>query len=294
STLIQPANYRLVVSDESGDVLLNKEYVLAGLAVGQVMQLYENLSLEGVAAGNYEAVGTLTDDDGDVLASDRQAFTVSISSIRAVEGEVQARAASVYQGDPQTCDFTLRNISSEAIQNLTVINTRLDVDNQAELHRDTRTVSLQPGETTTFSDVFGTAGFNLTRHACALQVEENGEQRDVDTAIFQMVEPPISLEATLSLSGKPRLLVLTDKQQDTCTAVDWLTLRAEFPKPLSASTLVSVKALNSLFFTLDLEASTPQAFTDLLDNNIGTDVNVAVTSLSREAVEVRVSGSALL
>lgn len=294
STLIQPANYRLVVSDESGDVLLNKEYVLAGLAVGQVMQLYENLSLEGVTSGNYEAVGTLTDDDGDVLASDRQAFTVSISSIRAVEGEVQARAASVYQGDPQTCDFTLRNISSEAIQNLTVINTRLDVDNQAELHRDTRTVSLQPGETTTFSDVFGTAGFNLTRHACALQVEENGEQRDVDTAIFQMVEPPISLEATLSLSGKPRLLVLTDKQQDTCTAVDWLTLRAEFPKPLSASTLVSVKALNSLFFTLDLEASTPQAFTDFLDSNIGTDVNVAVTSLSREAVEVRVSGSALL
>jgi hypothetical protein len=32
-TLIQPANYRLVVSDESGDVLLNKEYVLAGLAM---------------------------------------------------------------------------------------------------------------------------------------------------------------------------------------------------------------------------------------------------------------------
>jgi len=294
STLIQPANYRLIVSDESGNVLLNKEYALSGLAIGQVMQLYENLSLEGVSAGNYEVVGTLVDDDGDVLASDRQAFTISISAIRAVDGEVQVRSANVYQGDPQTCDFTLRNISSEAIQNLTVINTRLDVDNQGELHRDTRTVSLQPGGTITFSDVFGTAGFNLTRHACALQVEENGEQRDIDNAVFQIEEPPISLQTTLSVSGKSRLLVLADKPQDTCTAVDWLTLRAEFPKPLSASTLVSVKALNSLFFTLDLEASTPQAFTDLLDSNIRADMNVAVTSLTREAVEVRVSGSALL
>ena len=98
---------------------------------------------------------------------------------------------------------------------MTVTRTRLDVDNRETLATESASVTLSGDEPLTFTDSFSTAGRTLTRHACALSASLDGEVRELDQALFQIKEKPLSIETGLYASDAPRLLVLADPVRST-------------------------------------------------------------------------------
>ncbi|ASK33342.1 hypothetical protein CEK62_02560 [Alcanivorax sp. N3-2A] len=294
STPISTPRYRLVVAGPGGQVVFSEETVLESLSIGQVMALPDRLELDDVPGGDYTVTGTLFSSNDQVLARDQAGFSVASNPLRALQGGVSVEAESVFLGHTQSCHSRLRNTSEQVLNGIGVRRLRLDLDNQLELADESATVTLAPGEERTFTDTFSTAGFNLTRHACMLQVTSGSERLDIGNATFQVIEPPVSLETGLSLSGGPRLLVLADNEVSTCMAVKSLTLEATFADTLSPYALVYAKVLGRHFQVEDLESATPRFFTEPVDGHAGREVNLTLKNLDRETLSLRVEGKGLV
>ncbi len=283
-----------MVAGPDGQVVLSEETRLSGLAIGQVLTLPDRFALADLPVGDYAVTGTLFASNDQVLARDQAGFSVTADPLRALQGGVSVEAESVFLGDAQSCHFRLRNSGDQVLEDIGVRRARVDLDNQLELADEAATVTLAPGEERTFTDTFSTAGFNLTRHACVLQVTHGGESRDLGNATFQITEPPVSLETSLGLSGGPRLLVLADKEVSTCMAVGTLTLEAVFPETLSPFALVHAKVLGRHFRIEDMESATPRFFDGPVNHGDGRDVDLTLMDLDRERLTVRLQGEGLV
>ena len=294
STPVVSLRYRLVVADPGGQVVLSDETALEGLAIGQVLMLPGRLTLDDFPVGDYLVTGTLFSSNDQVVARDQARFLVSADPLRALQGAVSVEAESVFLGHTQSCHFRLRNSGEQVLEGIAVRRLRIDLDNRIERGEETTTVTLQPGEERIFTDTFSTEGFNLTRHACVLQVSEDGESRDLGNATFQVTEPPVSLETDLSLSGGPRLLVLADKDVSTCMAVKTLTLEATFAETLSPFALVHAKVLGRHFRIEDIESATPRFFNGPVNQGGGHDLDLTLMDLSRETLRLRLQGEGLV
>ncbi|MCU5785831.1 von Willebrand factor type A domain-containing protein [Alcanivorax marinus] len=293
-TPIPAPRYRLVVAGPDGQVVLSEETALGGLAIGQVLTLPDRLALADLPVGGYAVTGTLFASNDQVLARDQAGFSVAADPLRALLGGVSVEAESVFLGDAQSCHFRLRNSGERVLEDIGVRRARVDLDNQLELADEAATVTLASGEERTFTDTFSTAGFNLTRHACVLQVADDGESRDLGNATFQITEPPVSLATSLGLSGGPRLLVLADKEVSTCMAVRTLTLEAVFPETLSPFARVHAKVLGRHFRIEDMESATPRFFDGPVNHGDGRDVDLTLMDLDRERLTVRLQGEGLV
>lgn len=293
STLIQGARYRLVVSGPDGAVLLNEERAVSSLAVAQVLPFADSVSLADTRPGTHSVSGTLIGPDGENLASDQTDFAVERDPLAAISGSVTLAQASLYQGDSQTCRYHVALPEGAEPRTVTVTRTRLDVDNREILDTETTSATLGGDEPLTFADSFSTAGWSLTRHACALSVSLNGEVRDLDQALFQIKEKPLSIEADLATSDAPRLLVLADPVRPTCEAVTGLTLEADFNKPIGRFDIVHAKALENPFLIRDLETAKPRFFDGEVDNDGQRRLDLTISDLDTGGIEVRITGDDL-
>ena len=293
STLIQNARYRLVVSGPDGAVLLNEERPVSSLAVAQVLPFSDAVSLDNTQPGTHSVAGTLLNADGETLARDQATFDVVRDPLAAVSGEVTLAQEWVYQGDSQTCRYRVSLPEGADPRTVTVTRTRLDVDNRETLATESASVTLSGDEPVTFTDSFNTAGRTLTRHACALSVSLDGEVRELDQALFQIKEKPLSIETGLYASDAPRLLVLADPVRSTCEAVTGITLKADFEQPIRPLDTVNAKALESPFLIRDLETATPRFFDGEMDNDGERRLDLTISDLDAEGVEVRIEGEDL-
>ncbi len=294
STLIQNARYRLVVSGPDGAVLLNDERPVSSLAVAQVLPFSDTVSLDNTQPGIHSVVGTLLNADGETLARDQATFDVVRDPLAAVSGEVTLAQEWVYQGDSQTCRYRVSLSEGAQPRTVTVTRTRLDVDNREALATESASVTLSGDEPLTFTDSFSTAGRPLTRHACALSVNLDGEVRELDQALFQIKEKPLSIETGLYASDAPRLLVLADPVRSTCEAVTGITLKADFEQPVQPLDTINAKALESPFLIRDLETATPRFFDGEVDNDGERRLDLTISDLDAEGVEVRIEGEDLV
>jgi hypothetical protein len=293
STLIQNARYRLVVSGPDGAVLLNEERTVSSLAVAQVLPFSDTVALDNTRPGTHSVAGTLLSADRETLARDQATFDVVRDPLAAVSGEVTLAQEWVYQGDSQTCRYRVSLPEDADSRAVTVTRTRLDVDNRETLATESTSVTLGGDQPLTFTDSFSTAGQSLTRHACALSVSLDGEVRELDQALFQIKEKPLSIETGLYASDAPRLLVLADPVRSTCEAVTGITLKADFEQPIHPLDTVNAKALESPFLIRDLETATPRFFDGEMDNDGERRLDLTISDLNTEGVELRIDGEDL-
>ncbi len=293
STLIQGARYRLVVSAPDGAVLLNEERAISSLAMAQVLPFSDSVSLDNTRPGTHSVSGTLLDADGETLARDQTTFVVDRDPLAAISGEVSVAQEWVYQGDSQTCQYRLALPEGADPRTVTVTRTQLDVDNRETLNTESTSVTLGGDQPLTFADSFRTTGRSLTRHACALSVSLNGDVRELDQALFQIKEKPLSIEADLAASDAARLLVLADPVRPTCEAVTSLTLEADFKQPVGRFDTVHAKAVESPFRVRDLEAATPRFFDGEADDDGDRRLDLTISELDTTGIEVHVDGEDL-
>jgi hypothetical protein len=292
STLIQGARYRLVVSGPDGVVLLNEERSVSNLAVAQVLPFNDSVSLDNTPTGTHSVTGILIGADGETLARDQATFTVDQDPLAAITGQATVAQESVFQGDSQTCRYSIELPEGAEPRTVTVTRSQLDIDNRETLDTETSSVVLSD-QPLTFTDSFNTAGRSLTRHACALSVSRDGEARDLDQALFQIKEKPLSIEASLAATGAPRLLVLADPIQPTCEAVISLTLQADFDRSIGLFETVNAKAMESHYHIRDLESGIPRFFEGEIDNDGERSLDLAIRALDTTGIEIQVRGDDL-
>lgn len=285
----------MIVTDASGSELFNETVALSSLAPGQIAEAMRALNLVQAAEGVYQYQVTLLGNGGTSFATATASFEVLNDLNAAIRGTVAAQAPEVSQGDSQACTFTTLNTGTQDLSALAVNYRVLNVDAQTTVTNDTASLDLAAGGSTNQLQSFSTSGFAPGNYACVLEATLDGESRSLAYGQFTVIETPINIVVDLQVSTSPRLLVLVDPLQETCTANRSVTLEGEFSQVIGDSTEVYSKVFGKHKYhgPKDYELAMPADFAgdtpvDEVNHNDGHP-DIAITALTNERIQITLS-----
>jgi len=290
----------MVVTDSGGTELFNETVALSSLAPGQIAEAMRALDLVQAEEGNYQYQVTLLGDDelgngGTPFAAATASFEVLNDLNAAIRGTMVVQTPEISQGDSQACTFTTLNTGTQDLSALAVNYRVLNVDAQVTITNDSAALDLAASGSTNQLQTFSTSGFALGNYACVLEATLDGESRTLDYGQFTVIEAPINIVADLQVSMSPRLLVLVDSLQETCTANRSVTLEGEFSQAIGDSTEVYAKVFGKHKYHghKDYELAMPADFAGDMPvdevNNSDGHPDIAITALTNERIQITLS-----
>jgi hypothetical protein len=212
NAVLPPTQAEIIVTSPAGDSILIDTRDLNQIAQSGVVDLPFQLRLADAASGTYQVLFLLHDTfTRTLLSSSQTSFAVDRPATSGLAGEVVVAARQLYVGDPQSCDSSAWTVGAAALAGVrlthqlvavaagTIVQTTpelVDLAGGGERHHHVQTIqtgSLAPGG-----------------YSCVLVAESAGVSRPLAFASFELVTPPIDVDATLHVGTRGRLLVLLD------------------------------------------------------------------------------------
>lgn len=206
-----PVLAKIAVSGPAGNVLHQRQVVIAEMAPLAMRDLSDVLTLRDAAPGTYTASITLWDASvTEELARDITTFEVVVSPISHLEGSVGISAAVVERGESLICTDTLRNRSNGSAVTGELEQLLVAPETQQQIDRTTASFSLPAGAEEVRVRGIDTRSLEEGGYACVLQTTVNGETRVLGYADFKVIEPPVKVVTQVESTGRGRLLILLD------------------------------------------------------------------------------------
>jgi hypothetical protein len=261
ATVLGGTTLSLMIEDAGGVEQYQTSLPVSGLVPGGERQVPQSYAFAAVAEGSYHINATLLTSDGTLLASDSTSYQVQEDITRSLSGEVQVGASTLYQGETQLCTDTLANLGTRALLALRLRQLVVDLEAaNEELHTE-QTIALAHGENRSLTRTYATSDLTVGMYACALQAHIEGDWHTLDSAPFEVQEPPTKLDAVLSGGERGRLLVLLDGStassgdpQGTPEAADLIAQRAWLEALLDAGGWSYTIATDAEAFTRELRS----------------------------------------
>jgi hypothetical protein len=137
-----------------------------------------------------------------------------------------------------------------------------------------------------------TATLTTGDYACVLQASVNGEWRTLDYKVFRVEQPPIHLEAAMTLGARGRLLVLMDgKDNWPCTALNEIELWVPFRKTLPFGARIDVELLDANDRRVDIETVSLSNYRGSVNRNRGRQADLSITGASGDVLTVQLGAS---
>jgi len=210
----EPALARVMIHNDSSDLVFQAEHVVDRLFAGNSEQRQYQFSLADTAPGPYAATIQLYSADGsELLASNSSQFDVVALATSDLSGAVIASADRLYSGESLDCTLIAHN--NAAANNysgklrLSIINAATDT-----LVRDEEiNVDLSAGGEWRESYTINTDTLDSGDYVCRLAALSGESEKVLGFDAFRVLQSPVSLETTLELSNQNRLLVLLDEPE---------------------------------------------------------------------------------
>jgi len=210
NTILGAASLNLVISDAGNGVEYQTNLPLSEIVPGGERLLTHSYSFTAVGQGEYRIDASLLASDGSTLASSSTSYQVKEDLTRSLSAEVQVSTPSLYQGETQLCTDTLANQGTLDLPALKVRQLVVDLDAANEDLTSGQTVELAHGGSLSLTRSFATGEFAIGMHACVLQVQIEGNWHTLANQPFAVQEPPIKIDASLTVGERGRLLILLD------------------------------------------------------------------------------------
>ncbi len=212
NALLAPTRVELTVRSPSGQVLFTETRAVGQLTPLALRDLSFTLPLVDAVSGTYPVEFVLKDAAaGTVLSTATTSFQVNRREIQALTGTVAVTSAQVYQGDANRCTATAKNISSTMLSGVRLVHQLINVDAGTVVDEVSETVNLAAGGVVHnyFRDI-STGLLAPGNYSCIIKAELGGDTKTLAFGGFQVLVPPIKIDATLKLGSKGRILVLLD------------------------------------------------------------------------------------
>ncbi|HAK58809.1 MAG TPA: hypothetical protein DCO77_00270, partial [Nitrospiraceae bacterium] len=243
--------------------------------------------LNGADIGDYQVLGQVIDSAGALLASDTAAFAVLADLNKQLLGTVVVQHAVLEAGQPQTCTHTVRNGGSIAAADLELHYAVVNIDTQQAVFDDSEVVTLPSDGENSADRTFSTRGLE-GNYACVLQAKINTALATLAFAPFEVLPPPIEIDAEITTGNRGRLLVLLDSPKsadDKCRGVTQLDLSTDFAAALSPQATVTVSVQDKSGAVLDQENIDLASFSGPVNDNPGSDgVDLALTAFTDSGI----------
>lgn len=294
NVLITNSNFELTVTAPDGAKLINEIVNVSSLAIGEFHEISRQLNLERAEIGKYSIYAALVSEDGVVLAQNSDDFSVFNDLRKALSGEVTAQRAELDVGDTQSCQFSVKNIGLEKLNTLKLYQSLVNLSDEKEVISATTEVEVDMQQTNTQIKSYSTKGLEEGQYACLLQADIDSQKVSVAYSQFKLNKPPIEIAATFTQPQIARTLVLVDPAQATCTATQSITLEGRFHQAIDEYDDVYAKAFGHHYFALDAEYASPNTFTDTVNHHHGEDIDIAITQLDTQTIQMRISSKTVL
>jgi hypothetical protein len=248
-----------------------------------------NWNTAAFPSGSYRVRGVLTDANGNLVNGTVAQFTVEQNPAQYLTGTVTVQHATLLRGGSQVCNFAITNVSTHNLTALPIQLLLVDLSTGDTVTNDPSSIDLGAGQTQNFKNSFSTASLAQGDYNCILQVTLNGEDVPLNNAIFRVNVPAVQFTASLTQPESTRTLVLMDPDPESCAATQSITLEANFDQALGDHSRVFAKAYSHYWRLLDVEWATPGEFTDSVNKNLREHVDVALTELDVNHVQMKIS-----
>lgn len=249
------ATLNVVLMDPNGAQLSAQSQALYNLVPGSVSQRKQAWNLDKAEQGIYQVIATVLDDNNQSILSTSASFSVKEGPVRSLTGSIAASNASWVLGAQPQCSFELENsgiLPIDALEyrtSLVRIATQDVIDTQSEMD------ALLPA--TKISEVrdYDAGSLTVDHYACVLEHKVAGEYKVLDSALFEILPPPIEAELALETSPQGRLLVLTDEARE-CSALEDIYVEFNWEKELSVNDQILVRIYDENDVLLEVESIT--------------------------------------
>ena len=212
NAILPASRVEITVKNPAGETLYFDTRRLGEMAPGALTDLPFGLRLSDAATGQYPVTLVLKDEfTRAVLSTSTTTFQVQRRALQGVVGAVQVTAQQVYIGDPDACTETAKNVSATMISGLKLIHQLVNMDAGVVVDEISEVIDLPAGGVVhSYFRNIDTGTLALGGYACVIKADLGGDVRTLAFGGFNIVEPPIRINAGLSIAGKGRLLVLLD------------------------------------------------------------------------------------
>jgi hypothetical protein len=296
NTIEPPMTAQLSVSGPGGGVIYSTTYSVNSLVPGALSDLTTTVHLSDASGGTYSVQLIASDaTTSAVVATASGSFQVTRSDLQALSGTVIAQSPSVFQGSSELCTDTITNLSATALAGVTLARTVVSLDTQAVLQTTTQIFGFTQQQQQTILDSVTTGTLSPGAYGCVLTATYNGSTRQLGSAGFRVLPPPIQIDASLSVGSRGRLLVLMDADEEgPCGHVRDEELWAPFHTSLPADATIDVELHDRTGNLIDHESVTLANYRGSVNRSPGKDADLIITGVSADVLTVEVRAASEL
>ena len=211
NVILKPTVVEITVTTPEGQEIFNKTASLTELVPNAQRDLQYTLNLADAAGGDYPVLMAVKDaGNGTTLLTRAAVFHVERQAIQAISGKVEASPVQVYQGEPVSCTETVQNKSASLLSSVLLSSELVSADSQQTLNTQSRTVDLAANGNLPETRSVATGNLPVGTYACVLRANVGGQSVQLGAALFDVLEPPIRINASLEAGNHGRVLVLLD------------------------------------------------------------------------------------
>jgi CshA-type fibril repeat protein len=198
NTLLDLSVMTVTVRDPYNAVLYTGQAEIGQLAPGGALPVGFGFPLADAPSGRYTVEVRVTRAlNGMLLDSFQKTFSVVHTALQGLAGTLTATPGQVTMGTPVDCLETVTNRSASSVEALSLSSVLVSQDRAAVIATDSRTLSLAGGQTETRTRRVDTTTLPPGDYACLLRATLDGAVKDVASATFKVLVPPITLSGTV-------------------------------------------------------------------------------------------------
>jgi hypothetical protein len=275
-------------------MIYTREASLSALAPLALRDVLDAFGLADAASGAYEVDLIVRDAFSHaVLAAASTQFEVQRDVLQALRGTVSVQSTRIERGHANACVDTVTNAAASALPGVVITQNLVDLDSGDVLHRSELTRDFASAQQHVLTRSVATAALPSGGYACVLAATYEGRTQQLGAAGFEIIEPAIQIDATLTSEGRGRLLVLMDEVSGwPCTPLREIELWAAFRSRLPNDARIEVELLDAQGRRVDKESLALAQYRGTVNKQRGSGADMSIVGLSPDVLTVKVESSA--
>jgi hypothetical protein len=210
NTLVTDAVVQVTVFDSANQAVFSQTVALDDLAPKAPRETQVLYNFQQAAEGIYTVQSDIVAHNGEVLANHTTQYQVQENLKLSLLGQVQVQVPRLYQGEPNVCTDTLTNNGTLSLTAQAVRQMVTALDSGHEEQVTDITLDIEAGARQVLERTVATSELEVGNHACVLQALIEGQWQTLGYAVFQLDEPPIQIDLSLTPGQQGRVLILLD------------------------------------------------------------------------------------
>ncbi len=184
NNIIQSHTAQVIVTDPDNIAIMQKTVAVNNLSPNAIQSWQNDLYLNKAKVGSYTVSVNLIDSNNIIIANQTTNFNVVRDEQLSMQGSVLVANEQIQPPATNSCHYELTNTATEAINNIEIHQTVVNLSNQLTMQDDVISINLASNESWVNDQTINTDQLSSGDHACILRTIINNSETTQASDIF--------------------------------------------------------------------------------------------------------------